>query len=144
MGWRAAADVVMVVHLAFVVFVVVGGLATWRWAQLAALHAASALYGVVILVAGFTCPLTPLEKTLRGRAGDAGYDGGFVEHYVVGVLYPGELTPAVQVGLVGGLIAVNVAVYAVTLRRRVGGRAIPGDDVRRRDRRWPLGRTARS
>jgi hypothetical protein len=118
MGWRVAADIVMIVHLTFVVFVVLGGLLTWRWPRAAAVHVAAALYGIVILLVGFTCPLTPLEKALRSQAGQAGYDGGFVEHYVVGVLYPGEFTPLVQASMVVGLLGINVGAYTVMLRRR--------------------------
>jgi hypothetical protein len=124
MGWRIAADSVMVVHLGFVVFVVAGGLLAWRRPWVAVLHGAAALYGAVILLVGFTCPLTPLEKALRSRAGQAGYDGGFVEHYVVGVLYPGELTAAIQSMLVVGLVAVNVGIYSVMLRRRAARRLV--------------------
>ena len=118
MAWRIAADSVLVVHLAFVVFVVAGGLLAWRWRRVVRVHLAAAAYGVVILVAGFTCPLTPLENALRRRAGQAGYDGGFVERYVVGVLYPGEPPGSVGVLLLVGLIAVNTTLYAVVLRRR--------------------------
>jgi hypothetical protein len=118
MGWRLAADSVMLFHLAVVVFVVLGGMLAWRWSSAALVHLGAAAYGVVILLVGFTCPLTPLEKALRRRAGDAGYDGGFVEHYVVGVLYPGELTAVVQSVMITGLLAINVAVYAVMLHRR--------------------------
>ncbi|MEM9515711.1 MAG: DUF2784 domain-containing protein [Actinomycetota bacterium] len=121
MGWRVGADVVMVTHLSFVVFVVVGGALAVRWRRALWIHLATALYGVTILIVGFTCPLTPLEKALRARAGQAGYDGGFVEHYVVGVLYPGELTPIITVGLAAGLIAVNAAIYVVVIRRSAGG-----------------------
>lgn len=117
MGWRLAADAVMVLHAAFVVFVVAGGLLALRWRWVAIAHLPAALYGVMIEVIGFTCPLTPLEKALRRRAGSSGYDGGFVEHYVVPVLYPGEFTPGVEVTLAAGLVAVNAAVYTVFWRR---------------------------
>ena len=117
MGWRLGADVVMSAHLVFVVFVVLGGIASWRWPRAVWAHVGAAVYGIVILVVGFTCPLTPLEKALRTRAGQAGYDGGFVEHYVVGVLYPGELTASIEVLLVAGLVGINAGVYAVSLRR---------------------------
>jgi hypothetical protein len=90
--WRVAADVVLGVHLALVAFVVFGGFLTWRWPRIALVQLPVALYGVTIEIVGFRCPLTPLEKWLRRRAGSAGYDGGFVEHYIVGVLYPGEFT----------------------------------------------------
>jgi len=113
MGWRLAADGVMVFHLAFVAFVVVGGFLAWRWRRLACLHLPIALYGVLIEVIGFTCPLTPLEKSLRGRAGSVGYEGGFVEHYVVPVLYPGDFTPATKFALAGLLFVTTLVAYAV-------------------------------
>ena len=82
MLWRLAADVVLVLHLAFVVFVCVGGFLTWRWPAVGYIQLPAAAYGVIIELAGFRCPLTPLEKWLRRRAGSTGYDGGFVEHYI--------------------------------------------------------------
>jgi hypothetical protein len=117
MAWRLAADAVMLVHLAFVVFVVVGGLWALRWRPIAYLHLPVVLYGVVIQLAGFTCPLTPLEKSLRRRAGSAGYEGGFVEHYIVPILYPGRFTAGVQLGLALLLAVTNALVYVVVWRR---------------------------
>lgn len=127
MGWRLAADVVLVAHLAFVVFVVAGGFLTWRWPRVAWVQVPTAIYGVVIELAGFRCPLTPLEKALRRRAGSAGYEGGFVEHYVVGVLYPGEFTTGVKIVLAGLVVLANGAAYAGLHRRltRRGGERSP-------------------
>ncbi len=117
MQWRIAADVVLVVHLAFVVFVGVGGVLTWRWPAVAFVQLPAAVYGVIIELAGFRCPLTPLEKWLRRRAGSRGYEGGFVEHYIVPVLYPGEFTTTVKVVLAGAIVAANVGAYAVLWSR---------------------------
>jgi hypothetical protein len=117
MQWRLAADVVLVLHLAFVVFVVAGGFLTWRWPAVGFVHLPVALYGVIIELVGFRCPLTPLEKWLRRRAGSTGYDGGFVEHYIVPVLYPGEFTPTVKVVLAGVIVAANVVAYGVLWHR---------------------------
>lgn len=116
MIWRLAADVVLLLHLAFVVFVVLGGVPTWRWPRLAWVHLPVAVYGVVIQLVGFRCPLTPLEKALRRRAGDEGHDEGFVEHYIVPVLYPGEFTAGVKLVLALLVLGVNVAAYVVALR----------------------------
>lgn len=118
MGWRLAADSVMVIHLAFVVFVVIGGFLAWRWRRVAWVHLPIALYGVVIEVVGFTCPLTPLEKSLRRRAGSGGYDGGFVEHYVVPVLYPGEFTATTKITLATLLAALTALAYTVFWTRQ--------------------------
>ena len=120
MGWRVAADVVLVVHLGFVAFVVFGGFLTWRWPRVAWVQLPVALYGVIIEIVGFRCPLTPLEKWLRRRAGSAGYDGGFVEHYIVPVLYPGEFTQGVKTLLAGVVLAANAVAYGVLWHRHHG------------------------
>lgn len=123
MGWRLAADVVVAVHLAFVVFVAAGGLLALRWPRIVVLHLPVALYGVVIELVGFTCPLTPLEKVLRRRAGATGYDGGFVEHYIVPILYPGEFTTGVKIMLAALIVVSNVIIYSIVWRRqRTSGR----------------------
>jgi hypothetical protein len=123
MGWRLVADAVVLVHLAFVVFVVAGGLLALRWRRVALVHLPVVVYGVLIELIGFTCPLTPLEKWFRGRAGSEAYDGGFVEQYVVPVLYPGELTPTVEVALAASLVVSSAAVYGVVWQR---ARCSPG------------------
>lgn len=115
------ADAVVVLHLAFVVFVVLGGLAVLRWPRLAWLHLPAAAWGVLIEFAGWICPLTPLENSLRRHAGEAGYEGGFVEHYVTLLLYPAGLSRITQWILGGLALAVNVAIYSrVFLQRRRG------------------------
>jgi hypothetical protein len=121
--YRALADLVLVVHLAFVLFVVLGGLLALRWPRVACVHVPVALYGALIEFAGFVCPLTPLENSLRRRGGEAGYEGGFIEHYVTATLYPTGLTREVQLGLGVAVLAINGAIYAVWLRRRRASRA---------------------
>lgn len=123
MPYRALADLVLVVHLAFVLFVVLGGLLALRWPRVALVHVPVALYGALIEFAGFVCPLTPLENSLRRRGGEAGYEGGFIEHYVTATLYPTGLTREVQLGLGVAVLAINGAIYAVWLRRRRAARA---------------------
>ena len=118
MTWRALADLVVGLHLAFVVFVVLGGLLVLRWRRLVWLHLPVALYGVLIEWVGWVCPLTPLENSLRQRAGGAGYSGGFVEHYILPLLYPGQLTDAVQIALGGVVVVANAVIYAFVWRRR--------------------------
>jgi len=112
------ADLVVGVHLAFVLFVVAGGLLVLRWPRLAWAHLPAAAWGAVVELAGWVCPLTPLENALGGRGGGVGYGGGFVEHYVVPILYPSELTRELQVGLGLGVVALNAGVYLWLLRRR--------------------------
>lgn len=118
MHYGLLADLVVLVHLAFVVFVVVGGLLVFRWGWVVWLHLPSALWGALIELFGWACPLTPLEQWLRRRAGEAGYEGGFVEHYILPVLYPGELTREIQIALGVGVVALNLCVYGWLVRSR--------------------------
>ncbi len=114
MGYRFMADLVVVVHVAFLVFVAAGGLLTWRWPRLALLHVPSLAWGVSSITAGLPCPLTALEKRLRELGGDGPYPGGFVDRYVEGVVYPEALTPVLWV-VAGVAVAVG---YVALLGRR--------------------------
>ena len=105
------ADLVLVVHLAFVAFVALGGFLVWRWRRLGWLHVPVALWGAAIAVTGFTCPLTPLENRLRRLGGQAGYQGGFIEHYVTAALYPAGLTREAQIMLGAAVLALNLVAY---------------------------------
>ena len=118
MGFRLAADILVVIHLAFIVFVVLGGFLAWRWRHLVWLHGPAAVWGALIEFAGWICPLTPWEVALRQRAGHAGYAGGFIEHYVIPIVYPPGLTPSIQLLLGGFVLVVNVVAYAGFVRRR--------------------------
>ena len=108
---RLAADAVLLVHLAFVLFAVLGALLALRWRRIALLQLPAAVWAFYIEVSGRLCPLTGLENRLRAAAGEAGYAGGFVEHYLVPVLYPDGLTRDVQFWLALIVVAVNLAVY---------------------------------
>lgn len=112
-----AADTLVLLHLAFVAFVVFGGLLVLRWRWLAWLHIPAAIWGAWIEFAGWICPLTPLENRLRAEAGQQGYATSFVEHYLLPVLYPAALTREVQWLLGGLVIAVNAVVYVAVWRR---------------------------
>jgi Protein of Unknown function (DUF2784) len=116
--FRLLADLVVVVHLAFVLLVVFGGLLVLRWPRLALIQLPAAVWGVVIEWAGWICPLTPLENSLRARGGAAGYGGGFVEHYLLRVLYPAGLTRNVQIVLGLTVLLVNAIAYGLLLARR--------------------------
>jgi hypothetical protein len=112
MSWRLLADAVLLIHLAFLVLVIFGGLlAVWRW-RLAWLHLPALAWGIGIQFTGRICPLTPLENRLRQLGGEAGYSGGFIEHYLLSLIYPDGLTRSIQLGLGIGLIAFNALVYA--------------------------------
>jgi len=122
MLYRLLADVVLLGHFAFVAFVVFGGLLVLRWPKLGWVHLPAALWGILIEYAGWICPLTPLENNLRERGGEAGYAGGFIEHYLTAVLYPSGLTRGAQVALGSLALLINVLVYrqlAVRKRRRL-------------------------
>ena len=110
------ADLIVLIHFAFVLFVIFGGLVALRWPKAAYVHLPIAVYGALIELVGWICPLTPLEKRLRESAGLEGYQGGFVEHYILPVLYPSGLTRNIQVALGGLVIVLNLAVYALVLR----------------------------
>lgn len=118
MLYRFLADLVVVLHSAFVLFVVLGGLFALRWPRAAWLHLPAAIWGAGIEFLAGICPLTPLENHLRRLGGEAGYSGGFVEHYVLPVLYPEELTRGVQLAIGMFVVVLNVGIYAVVWRRR--------------------------
>lgn len=118
MIYRALADLVLVVHLTFVLFVVLGGLPVLRWPRLAWLHVPAAIWGVLIEYTGWICPLTPLENSFRARGGEAGYTGGFIEHYIQPVLYPAGLTRGTQIVLGSLALLVNLTAYGVVIARR--------------------------
>jgi hypothetical protein len=118
MGYRLLADGVLLLHLAFIAFVVGGAFLAWRWPWIVLGHLPMFAWGVYIEVSGGLCPLTPLENHLRRLAGQQGYAGGFIEHYLVALVYPPGLTRDTQWVLAALLIAVNVVGYAGLWRRR--------------------------
>ncbi|CAB5513440.1 DUF2784 domain-containing protein [Achromobacter anxifer] len=123
MSDRLLADLVLVVHGLFVAFVVFGGLlALWkRW--IAYLHLPALAWGALVIGMGWICPLTPLEISLRQQAGQQGYGGGFIEHYLLSLIYPAGITREVQIALAALLIVGNIVVYTLWVRR---GRRRPG------------------
>jgi hypothetical protein len=116
--YRLAADALVLVHFAFIVFVVLGGFLTWRWRRLAWLHIPAVAWGALIEFMGWICPLTPLEVSLRRMAGGAGYEGGFIAHYILPIIYPAGLTPTIQVMLGVLLVLLNGVAYFVYFKRR--------------------------
>ena len=117
MIYRALADLILALHLVFVLFVVAGGLLVLRWPRIAWLHIPAAIWGVLIEFTGWICPLTPLENSLRTRGGEAGYNGGFIEHYIQPLLYPAGLTRSTQVVLGSLVLALNLTAYAIMVSR---------------------------
>lgn len=122
-----AADLVALLHLGFILFVGLGVLLVLRWPALAFAHLPAAAWGIVIeLHGGIPCPLTPLEKALRRTAGESGYPGGFIDHYLMALIYPPGLTRGMQIGLGVGVLAVNLIGYAVLVARRRRARGSAG------------------
>jgi hypothetical protein len=115
--YQALADLVILVHVAFIVFVLFGGLLAlrWRWVPLA--HLPAAVWGAAVEFFGWVCPLTPLENALRRAGSGVGYSVSFVERYLVPMVYPTELTREIQFVLGGAVVALNALVYIVVLRR---------------------------
>ena len=114
---RVAADAIVLLHFAFIVFVLFGAWCVLRWKWMAWLHLPAVLWGAGVELFGLICPLTPLELRLRELAGQQRYSGGFVEHYVVPVIYPVGLTPTIQLWLGLFVVTVNVAIYALVIAR---------------------------
>lgn len=117
MGYALFADAVLALHLGFIVFVVLGGLLALRRPVTAVLHLPALLWGAWIELTGGVCPLTPLENELRRAAGGAGYEGSFIEHYIVPMIYPPGLTPRHQIVLGLLLLAGNAVIYVLMVRR---------------------------
>jgi hypothetical protein len=111
------ADLTLLLHLAFVLFVVLGGLLVLRWRRLMWVHLIAVCWGVIVELAGFICPITPLEVALRQQGGAAGYEGGFIDHYVGRLLYPAGLTREVQLWLALAVLLPNILIYAYIFRR---------------------------
>jgi len=112
------ADLLVLLHLAFILFVLFGGLLVLRWRRLLWLHLPVVAWGAAIEFVGWVCPLTPLENRLRAAAGDAGYGGGFIEHYLIPLIYPADLTRELQWLLGAVVLVVNAVVYWRVLRGR--------------------------
>jgi hypothetical protein len=112
------ANAVLALHGAFVLWVGLGVIAVRRWPGLAWVHLPAVAWGVWIEWTGAICPLTPLEQRLRRAAGQQGYDGGFIEHYLMAAIYPEGLTPQIQWAIGAGILLLNACAYAALWRRR--------------------------
>ena len=118
MLYRLGAEIVILFHFAFVAFVVLGALLALRWPRVALIHVPAALWGAATELFGIVCPLTPLEQRLWRLAGEAGYAGDFVEHYLTSILYPAGLTHNLQLGLGIAVLALNLVLYGWIFARR--------------------------
>jgi hypothetical protein len=124
---RIAADLVVVAHLAFILFVVLGGLLVLKWPRAAWLHLPAAAWGALIELCGWICPLTPLENQLRRAGASHGYEGGFIDHYLLPLVYPVGLNRGLQLALGATVIIINLAVYGFVMLRRPGATAGSSD-----------------
>lgn len=118
---RLSADVVLLLHFAFIAFVVLGGLLVLRWRWLAVVHVPAAAWGFFVELTGRLCPLTEWENALRAGAGESGYRESFIEHYLLPIIYPAGLTREIQFALAAVVVLVNAAIYAwvlVSVKRR--------------------------
>lgn len=123
MGYLFAADLLVVCHLLFIVFVIVGGLIVLRRPRVAVLHIPACIWGAWISLSGGVCPLTPLENELRRRAGDPGYEGTFIGHYLMPILYPSGLTYGIRVILGLAVVSLTLVTYGLLWRRSRAARA---------------------
>jgi hypothetical protein len=121
--YHLLAEVTVLVHFLFVLFVAGGALLLLRWPKLVYLHLPALAWGLYIEFTGAICPLTPLENHLRHMAGMETYEGGFINQYLMPVLYPAGLTKNVQLILGGLMVLVNGAIYGVLIWRRFAARA---------------------
>jgi hypothetical protein len=117
MPYRLLADGLLITHLLFILFVLLGGLLLFRDRRWAILHLPAILWGATIEFQGWICPLTPWENQLRTAAGQRGYAGGFIEHYLLAMIYPPGLTPSVQTLLGGLVIGINLVIYGLVIKR---------------------------
>ena len=117
--YQLLADLIVLVHVAFVVFVVSGGLLAARWHRLVWIHLPAVFWAAIVEFFAWVCPLTPLENWLRRRAGEAGYPSDFIAHYILPVLYPDELTREVQIALGVFVLLINLIIYGWILRAKI-------------------------
>jgi hypothetical protein len=116
--YSLAADLLVTIHFFAILFIVLGGLLLFRWPGIAFIHLPLAAWGAIMEMMGWICPLTPWEQRLRDAAGGSGYSGGFVEHYLLPLIYPEQLTREIQLGLGLFVLLFNLAVYGWWLMRR--------------------------
>jgi len=111
MSYNIGATLIALLHLAFILFVIFGGFAVLRWPRLMWLHIPAAVWGVLIEFFGWWCPLTKWENYFLQQAGRAGYEGGFVGHYIMPLIYPAGLTRGVEIAIGAAVLILNGAIY---------------------------------
>lgn len=119
MLYRIAAGLLVAFHFSFICFVILGGLLAIRWNWVILFHFPAVIWGMLIEFCGWICPLTPWENQLREAAGQSGYEGGFIEHYLLSIMYPEGLTRNIQIVLGLIVLVINVSVYAWLIKKRM-------------------------
>ena len=114
-----SADAVVLLHLGFILFVALGGFLVLRWRRVAWAHLPAAIWGTLIELTGWICPLTPLENRLRAAAGDPAYTGGFIDRYIMPIVYPPGLSRSMQVVIGCAVIGFNLLIYGLVFIRRL-------------------------
>ncbi len=117
MFYIVIADSLVVLHLTFIIFVIVGGFLALKWQRLVFVHPLAAVWGALVEFSGWICPLTPLEQQLRQAGGTAGYSTTFIEHYLLPVIYPAGLTRELQIFFGFCVVAINAVAYFMLIRR---------------------------
>jgi len=125
MLYSVAADSLVILHLAFIVFVLLGGLLQLKWRRLIYLHLPAVVWGILVELQGWLCPLTPLEQHVRRLAGETGYSGGFIQHYLLPLIYPAGLTRELQTLFALCVITANLVIYTVIYAKYRRGRHHP-------------------
>lgn len=118
MNYRLLADLVLLLHIAFVLFVLFGGLLAFRWHTILRVHLPAVFWGAFVEFSGWICPLTPLENWLRTQGGEAHYPGDFLSRYLLAILYPAALTHEIQLVFGALVLIVNLAIYGWLWRSR--------------------------
>lgn len=118
MIYRFLADLVVVIHLGFIVFAVLGGMLAWRWKRTIWFHFPAIVWSALILLVGWACPLTPLENWLRHSGGERGYETSFIDQYVIPLIYPGVLSSEAAILLTAALLMVSLFIYGWIYRNR--------------------------
>jgi Protein of Unknown function (DUF2784) len=116
--YQLLADLIVLAHVAFVVFAVLGGLLAARWRWLVWIHLPAVIWAAIVEIFGWLCPLTPLENWLRQRGGERGYASDFIGRYILPALYPQELTREVQIALGAFVILINLTIYVWIFRTK--------------------------
>lgn len=117
MFYSLMADAVVVLHFLFILFVMLGPLLVLRWPRVAWFHLPAVAWGMAVEFLHLYCPLTPWENMLRSKAGSAGYEGDFLGHYLLALIYPAGLTPQIQIALGAIVLLVNLTAYLLVINR---------------------------